>query len=181
MTDQRRERETHYREVMNECNSTIAHLCRAYYPLDEYLYNDLYAEVALRVWNKLHLFRHNSDIKTWVYRLTVNTARNHYRRNAHKPTVISIDSVPEEFLPRTDDESAELERRLVCLYRMIAQLSRDEREILSLYFEGMTSDAIAASLDISTTNVTTRINRIKNKLIKMHQDGKDEPESELFE
>lgn len=179
MTSRRKEREAQYREVMEVCNNTIARLCRARYPLDEYLYNDLFAEVALCVWNKLHLFKHESDIKTWVYRLTVNTANNHYRRQASRPATVPLDSVPEELLPCTDDESEELERRRACMYRLIEQLSSDERELLTLYFEHLSTAEIAASLNISPTNVTTRINRIQNKLIKMHQDGKDRPRSEI--
>ena len=182
MTTRRKQREAQYYEVMNECNSTIAHLCRAYYPLDDYLYKDLYSEIGLRVWNKLHLFKHNSDIKTWVYRLSINTANKHYRRHAHKPNVISIDSLPEEALPRTDDDSEEKERQRKCLYRMIDRLNPNERAIIALYLDRKTSTEMAESLGITPSNVTTRINRIKEKLIKMHNNGEDEdPQSELFQ
>ena len=169
-----------YNQLLQECNTTIAHLCRAFYPLNEYLYHDLYNKILLRLWDKIHLLRQESNTPAWVYKLALNTARKHYRRHTASQKKLSIDNLPEKLHPVTlpDDDEQDQYRRM---YRLISQLDLDERNLLSLYFDRYSTNQIAECLDISPSDVTTRINRIKNKLILMHKQGKDEPQSELFE
>ena len=51
---------------------------------------------------------------------------------------------------------------------LIAQLSVDEQRLINLYLDGFTTEEIGRLLGISQTNVTTRINRIKEKLKKIN-------------
>ncbi len=180
MTKRREETEAQFRELIKEYNSTIAHLCRAYYPLDDYLYKDLYGIVLFRLWRKIHLYRYDDNLSAWVYRVTVNTCRSHYRHHVHRAKIVLFSSLPESYQVSQEEGSEDEENRRK-MYRMIDLLDPGEREILSFHLDGMTNVKIAECLGITQTNVSTRINRIKNKLIKMHQDGKDEPGNELFE
>ena len=51
---------------------------------------------------------------------------------------------------------------------LIAQLSVGEQRLINLYLDGFTTEEIGRLLGISQTNVTTRINRIKEKLKKIN-------------
>ena len=51
---------------------------------------------------------------------------------------------------------------------LIAQLSVGEQRLVNLYLDGFTAEEIGRLMDISQTNVTTRINRIKEKLKKIN-------------
>ena len=54
---------------------------------------DLSQEVFLRVFRTLHSFRGQSALRTWIYRIVVNQARNRQRwwRRRHRSQQISLD------------------------------------------------------------------------------------------
>ena len=162
-----------YKEMMEECNATVAHLCRAYYPLDDYLYHDLYAEVILHLWEALPFFRQQSSLSTWACHVALNVAREHYRRQTRRPQTVSLDSLPEAFHPSTDDDS-ERGEMLRHLYRLIDRLPPEKREVLSLYLDRKPLREIAEILGITPSSVSTQITRIKQTLIKMHENETDE-------
>jgi len=175
------EKERLYQEVLQECGVTIAHLCRAFYPLDDDLRDDLYSAVVQRLWDKLHLYRPTGSLAAWAYRVALNTARNHHRHTAFRRRLfIPIDTVPEQHLPYVDPDGDDDEENYRRLYRLVALLDSGDREMLTLYFDGKTTGEMAEILAITPSNVTTRLNRIKNQLIEMHRHGKDEPPSELY-
>ena len=167
-------KERAYTALVEECGITIAHFCRACYPSDEYLSQDLYAKILLVLWEKFPLFRGESSLSTWAYRVAVNTARNHHRQLARRPVTVSIDSLSKPLVASTEDDNY-TEEQYENMYRLISRLEPRERVMLSLYFDGHTSAEMAAILGISATNVTTRLNRIRNKLKKMHNNETDEP------
>src|SRR5919109_556255 len=54
---------------------------------------DLSQEVFLRVFPTIHRFRGQSSLRTWIYRIAVNQARNRHRawRRRHRADQISLD------------------------------------------------------------------------------------------
>src|ERR671921_1240084 len=54
---------------------------------------DLSQEVFLRVFRTIHTFRGASQLRTWIYRIVVNQARNRQRwwRRRHKAQQVSLD------------------------------------------------------------------------------------------
>src|SRR5688572_17935121 len=54
---------------------------------------DLSQEVFLRVFRTIHSFRGQSALRTWIYRIVVNQARNRQRwwRRRHKSQQVSLD------------------------------------------------------------------------------------------
>lgn len=175
------DRERLFNESLQECNTAIAHLCRAFYPLDDYLCEDLYSVIISRLWNKIHLYRPTGSLSAWTLRVAVNAARTHYRLNAFQRRFLPLDTLHESALPRVDPEADDSQEAYRRLYRLIALLTPEERELLSLHFDRKTAEEIALILHTSPSSVSSRLNRIKNKLIALHKKGKDEPRSELFE
>src|SRR5438477_2097184 len=54
---------------------------------------DLSQEVFLRVFRTIHRFRGQSSLRTWIYRIAVNQARNRHRfwRRRHRADQVSLD------------------------------------------------------------------------------------------
>src|SRR6476659_1163500 len=71
---------------------------------------DLSQEVFLRVFRTIHTFRGHSSLRTWIYRIVVNQARNRQRwwRRRHRSQQVSLDQHIQDHgdLPeRTDGQS----------------------------------------------------------------------------
>ena len=69
---------------------------------------DLSQEVFLRVFRTIHRFRGQSSLRTWIYRIAVNQARNRHRfwRRRHRADQVPLDehiAAHGEFL--CDDEA----------------------------------------------------------------------------
>ena len=71
---------------------------------------DLSQEVFLRVFRTIHSFRGHSSLRTWIYRIVVNQARNRQRwwRRRHRAQQVSLDQhiqdhgeLPETVRPRS--------------------------------------------------------------------------------
>src|SRR5436190_17898640 len=92
---------------------------------------DLFQEVMTNVWNSLPGYRGDSQPGTWLYRIAVNTALMHRRRQ--RPTEELSDLADHAVGPH---QSLEQRERLAVLYRAIATLPDQDRLIVTLLLEG---------------------------------------------
>src|SRR5215218_5521288 len=71
---------------------------------------DLSQEVFLRVFRTIHTFRGASQLRTWIYRIVVNQARNRQRwwRRRHRSQQISLDEHLKDFgdFPERNDSDS---------------------------------------------------------------------------
>ncbi len=64
---------------------------------------DVLQEVFLKVFRKISLFRHQSSLKTWIYRIAVNEAYNHRRSfGRHRRQQVGLDAPIDEGLSYQD-------------------------------------------------------------------------------
>lgn len=122
---------------------------------------DLYQEIVYQLWKSFDSFRGKSKFSTWMYRVALNTSIAYINKGKKRIKQVSIDfkllTVPDEH------DSMEVER-LSILYRHIKLLSAVEKGLILLFLEGKSYEEIAAITGFSTTNVGTRLGRIKKKL-----------------
>jgi RNA polymerase sigma factor (sigma-70 family) len=134
------------------------------YGHDEADRQDLVQETMIQLWRSWSSFDGRSQFSTWLYRVALNVAiswsRNEFRR---RKRLDSIDDAPAEHLaaPQTTDRSLS---DLDMLDRMLRELTELDRALMLLHLEGQEHGVISAVLGISTTNVATKINRIKQRL-----------------
>lgn len=142
----------------------IHSLCRLYFALPEDR-KDMFQEIVLQLWKSYPSFNRQAKVSTWIYRIALNTVFAKLRKEKGWPKNESYSehayqmSEPEttfENIPATEE-----------LYRAIAQLSDVDKAIIMLYLEEHTYDEIAGMLNLSRTNVSTKINRIKTQLQKL--------------
>jgi RNA polymerase sigma-70 factor (ECF subfamily) len=133
---------------------------------------DITQEVLLQVVRKLDTFRHESEVSTWLHRVTVNAVLGHRRRCARRSErqmSESMDHVLEEArvvslrVPASPPEQCVLDRESqVLLEEAIAAMPPLHRDVYVLAdVEGLPSAAIAALLDVGVAAVKSRLHRAR--------------------
>ena len=153
--------EDFFKAYVEENMALIMHICRAY-SKDEESLKDLVQEVTLQLWRSHKSFKGNSQLSTWVYRVTLNVCLSHAKKIKKKPETVSLDwgaSIREE----DDVEKEQIER----LYRGIRRLEESDRAIILLYLEDKSYKEMSEILGITVSNVGVKVNRLKVKLKQM--------------
>jgi RNA polymerase sigma-70 factor (ECF subfamily) len=126
-------------------------------------------DVFMKIHHNLKSFQFRSSFKTWVYRITVNTAINYYRKCAREgKDKVDYDGIIES-LPAacSTTESvirSENEARLSALMEF---LSPEHRTCLILReIEGLSYQEIAVSLKIPVNTVRSRLKRARQALLE---------------
>ena len=127
---------------------------------------DLRQEMIYQLWRSFDSFKGNSKRSTWMYRVALNTAMVYLKKKKRVVTTSGIE-INERLLQRKDIVDNEEEEQIRKLYDTIKKLSDIERGIIMLYLEGKSHEEIAEIIGFTTTNVGTRIGRIKKKLKKL--------------
>ena len=140
---------------------------------------DLTQETFLRAFQSIVHFRGESDLRTWIYRIAINQARNRWRwwRRRRRDATVSIDA-PEigggrlglvatlksttAKDPEQDTLASERDR---ALKKALSTLKRVYREAVILRdIEGFAYEEIATTLDISVGTVKSRLARGRQEL-----------------
>jgi len=134
---------------------------------------DLTQETFLRAFQSIARFRGEADLKTWIYRIAVNQARNRWRwwRRRRRDATVSLDatdnwrdqplvaSLTNLDAPNPEQETLAHERE-ARLHEALQGLRPSYREAVILRdVEGFSYDEIAATLEISIGTVKSRLSR----------------------
>jgi RNA polymerase sigma-70 factor (ECF subfamily) len=134
---------------------------------------DLSQEVFLRVFRTIHGFRGQSALRTWIYRIAVNQARNRHRfwRRRHRADQVSLDAHVKmhgdflsgaEFGPDRMLAQKELAARL---QHALDALPFDQRTAIILReIDGLSYEEIAFSLGVAIGTVKSRLTRARQAL-----------------
>lgn len=135
---------------------------------------DLSQEVFLRVFRTLPSFRGQSALKTWIYRICINQARNRQRwwRRRRRNDQVQLEQHVLEHgdLRQPEDGDApdrafarkELARRL---WTALEGLPFDQRTVIVLReIDGLSYEEIADSLDVAIGTVKSRLTRARQTL-----------------
>lgn len=125
--------------------------------------NDKYQDIVLNLWTAFPRFKGDSKQSTWVYQIALNTCVSKLRKKKSQPSTCPITYDIEDLF----DDSDEYKQHVRELYKMINQLTKFERAVIMLWLDEKSYDEISEVLGISKSNVGVKINRIKEKLIKM--------------
>ena len=141
---------------------------------------DLTQETFLRAFQSINRFRGDSTLKTWIYRIAINQARNRWRwwRRRRRDATVSLDAtdeqretplaanLPSEHGLNPEQETLARERELQ-LRDALLGLRQSYREAVILRdVEGFSYEEIAGTLQISIGTVKSRISRGRLELRK---------------
>jgi RNA polymerase sigma-70 factor (ECF subfamily) len=138
---------------------------------------DVVQEVFLKVFRNVASFRQDSSLKTWIYRIAVNEARNHRRWfSRHRRQEVGLEADPgetqgyQDWLPdpgRSPFEMALDHETRELIEEALAQVNPRFRAALVLReIEGLSYEEIVEILDISLGTVKSRILRGREALRK---------------
>lgn len=139
---------------------------------------DLTQETFLRAFQNIGHFRGDADLRTWIYRIAINQARNRWRwwRRRRRDATVSLDAPGGPFgQPLTATlragNSDDPERRTLAheregvLKAALNTLGRAYRETVILRdIEGFSYEEIATTLGISVGTVKSRLSRGREEL-----------------
>ena len=145
------------------------------YVRDPELALDITQEAFIKAYRAIPRFRGDSAFYTWMYRIAVNTAKNHLAAQRRRPMDVELDlQDPEQYdlhakLKETDTpEGVTLGNELKeTVERAIAALPEDLRTAIILReLEGMSYEEIAQTMECPVGTVRSRIFRARDAIGK---------------
>jgi len=162
------------------CAQLVSEHQRMVYQLSLNLLNDhnealdLSQEVFLRVFRTIQTFRGHSSLRTWIYRIVVNQARNRQRwwRRRHRAQQVSLDQHIQDHgeLPEPEEGASPdrlLGQKLLAerIRMALDRLPFDQKTALVLReLDGLSYDEIGYSLGIAVGTVKSRLARARESL-----------------
>jgi RNA polymerase sigma-70 factor (ECF subfamily) len=125
-------------------------------------------ETFLRVFRKVHTFRGDSGLGTWIYRIATNICLNEIRRPEHSRLRRLGD---EEEMVEQDasvDEQASRRELMERVSEIVSRLEPKKRiTFLMFYVEDLTADEIAEVLGEGRGKVLKRLQRTRAEVVEM--------------
>jgi RNA polymerase sigma-70 factor (ECF subfamily) len=112
---------------------------------------DAVADASLRAWQHVAGLRDPERFDAWFTRIVVNVCRDRLHERGRRPNILAAEP------PAMGDAfAASIER--VALRQALATLTAEHRAVVALHFlEGLTTDQIAAHLDLPAGTVKSRL------------------------
>lgn len=147
----------HFIQIINQNRGIIRSLCKVYFASSEDQ-KDAFQDVVLQLWKSFGTFRGQSEVGTWIYRVSLNTLLSKKRKEQPDYSIAPIEDYHQQIQPARADDDVEL------LHLAIQLLKDVDKAIVVLHLEGYRNKEIAEMLALSPSNVATRFNRIKTQL-----------------
>jgi RNA polymerase sigma-70 factor (ECF subfamily) len=126
---------------------------------------DVAQEVCVKVARKLKTFRQKSSFKTWLYRITINTAKDFVKKRAAKSTL----ETPIADAPAGDNPGSAVENRIAAeqLRDALDRLPEKQKTaVLLVLGEGLRHKEAAKVMNCQEATVSWRIFQARKKLRK---------------
>ena len=153
--------ELDFARIIREHKGTIYTVCYMF-SKDEEEVADLFQDILVNLWKGFAKFRGDSSIRTWIYRVSLNTCISTDRKKKRRGETVPLDMKINLF-----DDSAEDMKQVRMLQDRISRLGPFDRAIVLLWLENLSYEEIASIVGITVKNVSVRLFRIKEQLKKM--------------
>lgn len=157
--DEMENKEKRFEQIVTETKSMIYTVCYMF-SKDQQEVEDLFQQSLINMWNGFDGFQDKSSVKTWVYRVSLNTCISWDRKKKVKTEPLDMNM---NLFTDQDEDT----KQINMLYRRINQLGPFDRAIVLLWLENMSYQEIGDIVGISAKNVSVRLVRIREELKKM--------------
>jgi RNA polymerase sigma-70 factor, ECF subfamily len=127
--------------------------------------SDAAQEAMIKIYKKLSTYEFNSTLKTWIFRITVNTCKDQQKK---KHELLGFDETSvamSQIDPATPETKLMAKNQNEHVIHAINALDNDHKNVLILReLNDQTYDQIATTLGISIGTVKSRISRARNKV-----------------
>lgn len=152
-------KEQEFTQLVKQEKSTIYSVCLMF--ADERTeVEDLVQDCLINLWKGYSSFEGKSNVRTWLYRVCMNTCISFDRKRKHAQ-MVPLELGNTDFLTTASDSDS---RQIQMLRKRIRLLGPFDRAIVLLWLEDLSYDEIAAIVGISVKNVSVRLVRIKEQL-----------------
>lgn len=145
-------------DIVGKYDSLIERICFGYAGSLLEL-EDLKQEALLNIWISIPKYRGDCALKTWIYRITLNSCVTALRKSYRR-----IDTTQLNELYEAIDCDEENKKLLYELHEMISQLNPIDKSVIMLWLDNLSYEEIADISGLSRSNVAIRIYRAKEKL-----------------
>lgn len=156
--------ELDFARVVREHKGTIYTMCYMFSRNEEEV-ADLFQDILVNLWKGFSGFRGESNVRTWIYRVSLNTCISADRKKKRRGESLPLDMNINLF-----DDSAEDMKQVRMLQGRISRLGVFDRAIVLLWLENLSYDEIGAIVGITAKNVSVRLFRIKEQLRNMSEE-----------
>ena len=153
--------EKEFARIVREHKTTIYTVCYMF-SKDREEVEELFQEVLIAMWRGLDSFRGESALRSWIYRVSLNTCISAERKKRRRADSVHLDMNINLFSD-TDDDS----RQAQMLRERIGRLGVFDRAIILLWLENLSYEEIGAIVGITAKNVSVRLVRIREQLKSM--------------
>ena len=153
--------EKEFARIVREHKTTIYTVCYMF-SKDREEVEELFQEVLIAMWRGIDSFRGESALRSWIYRVSLNTCISAERKKRRRADSVHLDMNINLFSD-TDDDS----RQAQMLRERIGRLGVFDRAIILLWLENLSYEEIGAIVGITAKNVSVRLVRIREQLKSM--------------
>lgn len=155
-------------KIMIEYGNELVRLAFSYVK-DTEIAKDMVQNTFIKCYKNLDSFRFDAQIKTWLYRITINESKDYLKSWNYKMVQVRnfINETARSILPS-------IEKTVIDKYNNeemkenIYSLPKVYREVIYLYYyDSLKAEEIANVLDIPVNTVKTRLRRAKQRLESM--------------
>ena len=162
-------RQALFDEAMAAYGAALQRLACAYERVPERR-ADALQEIYLALWQSLQNFDGRCALGTWVYRVAHNTATSVCIRRRERMDLVSLDDIEVPSEGANVGHAIDAERARSRIMALIHRLKPLDRQVMSLYLEGLDAASTGEIVGCSAGNVATKIHRIKKVLAQSFQE-----------
>jgi RNA polymerase sigma factor (sigma-70 family) len=152
--------EDQFLEYLENYRNLIAKVARGYCH-DPEEQKDLIQDIIVQLWRSYPRYNPKWAISTWTYRIAINVSISFLRKKTTRQKTQAEYEREVESLAQVHTDNGDKKE---LLYHFIHQLKPLDKAIIILELEGCKNPEIAEVMGLSLTNVSTRKQRIKEKL-----------------
>lgn len=156
------EKEERFTRIVREQKGTVYTVCYMFSTRQDEV-DDLFQDTLMNLWRGFDGFRGESDVRTWVWRVALNTCISADRKKKRRPKTETIDFGVNLYEEPNDSDT----RQVRLLHKRISRLGVFDRAIVLLWLEDLSYDEIATIVGITPSNVGVRLSRIKEEMRRM--------------
>lgn len=152
-----------FEQIVEENKGKIYRICKIYAvsPLEP---QDLFQEVIYAIWKSISTFKGNSNIDTWVYKITLNVClRSKQKLDKKNFKTVHLESI--QFVPIEIPFEKTQQEKYKALTSCISSLNENNKSIIILYLEKLKYKEIAEITGMTENHIAVKMKRIKKILL----------------
>lgn len=153
-------------EIVDKHKGILFKICHIYTSSVEDC-KDLEQEIVVQLWQSIDRFDGRVKLSTWIYKVALNRAILYFKRESRRrvshvnvdSTILTLTTIPD-----SGEYNRDVDRQIEQLYAIIGEMSKIDKAVILLFLDGYKYREISDLIELSESNVATKISRIKQSI-----------------